>query len=129
MFNRLTDNAKRALGRAAAFAREQHHETITVEHVLIGLLGEGDVVRLHYPSVEAAEQARERLVGSVGRGQRKGSPAQLPFSAEAKAAFDTFDQARVDSLALWDAFLAASDHGTRAIVASYPPRQDATDEA
>ena|SRR5215471_3370162 len=72
MFERLTDRARRVMDLAQDEARRLQHNYIGTEHLLLGLLGEGEGV-----AAQALESlgiglaaARQQVEQIVGRGQQ-----------------------------------------------------------
>jgi hypothetical protein len=85
MFERFTDRARRVLVLAQEEARLLNHGFIGTEHILLGLIHEGEGVAAQVLedlglSLEAAREKVEETVGPVGSGQT-GSP---PFTPRAK---------------------------------------------
>jgi hypothetical protein len=85
MFIRFTDRARRVIILAQDEARDLGHGSAGTEHLLLGLLSEGEgVAALVLESLGISlEEARGRVEEIAGRGQR--SPAgHLPFTPPAK---------------------------------------------
>jgi len=85
MFERLTDRARRVIDLAQDEARRLQHNYIGTEHLLLGLLGEGEGV-----AAQALESlgiglaaARQQVEQIVGRGQQA-VPEHIPFTPRAK---------------------------------------------
>ena len=85
MFERLTDRARRVMDLAQDEARRLQHNYIGTEHLLLGLLGEGEGV-----AAQALESlgiglaaARQQVEQIVGRGQQA-APEHIPFTPRAK---------------------------------------------
>jgi ATP-dependent Clp protease ATP-binding subunit ClpA len=85
MFERFTERARRAVVLAQEEARKLDHGYIGTEHLLLGLVREGEGV-----AAKALESlgisltaVRERVVASVGRGERPPS-GHIPFTERAK---------------------------------------------
>jgi ATP-dependent Clp protease ATP-binding subunit ClpC len=89
MFERFTDLARRVMVLAQEEARRFDHDHIGTEHLLLGLLAQGEGVGFH--ALEACgvslaatrEQARTRSTATTGR--ISGSP---PFTERAKKAME-----------------------------------------
>jgi ATP-dependent Clp protease ATP-binding subunit ClpA len=85
MFERFTERARRAVVLAQEEARKLDHGYIGTEHLLLGLIREGEGV-----AAKALESlgislktVREQVVARVGRGQRPPS-GHIPFTDRAK---------------------------------------------
>jgi prophage maintenance system killer protein len=85
MFQRLTDRARRAVHNAEEEARLLRHNYVGAEHLLLGLLYEGDGVAAQ--ALESLGISREEVRGQVeeiiGRGQSLVA-GQVPFTPRAK---------------------------------------------
>jgi prophage maintenance system killer protein len=85
MFGRFTDRARRAIHLAQEEARLLRHGDIGTEHLLLGLLYEGEGVAAK--ALESLGISREDVRGQVKEiiGQGPGSPAgHIPFTPQAK---------------------------------------------
>ena len=85
VFTRFTDRARRVVVLAQEEARELGHGSVGPEHLLLGLLAEGEgVAALALESLGISlEEARDRVQEIAGRGQ--GTPAgRIPFTPPAK---------------------------------------------
>jgi len=85
MFERYTDRARRAVVLAQDEARMLNHNWVGTEHLLLGLIGEGDGVAAKALeslgiSLAAVRQQTEEI---IGRGQQVPS-GKLPFTPRAK---------------------------------------------
>nr|PZN32574.1 MAG: NDP-hexose 4-ketoreductase [Actinomycetota bacterium] len=85
MFERFTDRARRVVVLAQEEARYLNHNYIGTEHILLGLLNEGEGIAAH-----ALEQldidlasVREEVVKIIGQGQQS-PPGHIPFTPRAK---------------------------------------------
>lgn len=80
MYERFTDRARRVVVFAQEEARDLNHNYIGTEHLLLGLLQEGDVVaRVLESSGFSLEVARAQVRKMVGQGESR--PAgHLPFT-------------------------------------------------
>jgi ATP-dependent Clp protease ATP-binding subunit ClpC len=85
MFERFTDQARRAVVLAQEEARELNHSYIGTEHLLLGLLREDDGgAAAALASLEVGlDPAREQVAEIVGRGQHAPS-GHIPFTPRAK---------------------------------------------
>ena len=89
MFERFTDRARQVVVLAQEEARTLNHDYIGTEHILLGLIREGDGVAATALeslgiSLEAVRQGVEEI---IGRGQHVSSN-QIPFAAPAKKALE-----------------------------------------
>ena len=85
MFERLTDRARRVMDLAQDEARRLQHHYIGTEHLLLGLLGEGEGIAaqaLQSLGIGLAA-ARQQVEQIVGRGQQA-APEHIPFTPRAK---------------------------------------------
>jgi ATP-dependent Clp protease ATP-binding subunit ClpA len=85
MFERFTDRARRVVGLAQEEARRLNHNYIGTEHILLGLIREGEGVAAKALeslgiSLEAVRQQVEKI---IGRGQQAPS-GHIPFTPRAK---------------------------------------------
>jgi Clp amino terminal domain, pathogenicity island component/UvrB/uvrC motif len=85
MFERFTERARRAVVLAQEEARKLDHGYIGTEHLLLGLIHEGEgVAAKALESLGISLKAvREQVVARVGRGQRPPS-GHIPFTDRAK---------------------------------------------
>jgi prophage maintenance system killer protein len=89
MFHRFTDRARRAVHLAQEEARLLRHDYVGTEHLLLGLLYEGEGVAAK--ALESLGISREdvRVQAEEIIGYRQGSPAgPIPFTARAKKALE-----------------------------------------
>ena len=85
MFERLTDRARRVMDLAQDEARRLQHHYIGTEHLLLGLLGEGEGIAaqaLQSLGIGLAA-ARQQVEQIAGRGQQA-APEHIPFTPRAK---------------------------------------------
>jgi ATP-dependent Clp protease ATP-binding subunit ClpC len=85
MFERFTDRARRVVVLAQEEARMLGHDYIGTEHILLGLIGEGEGVAARaLESLGISQEAVRRQVEEItGQGQHAPS-GQIPFTAPAK---------------------------------------------
>ena len=85
MFTRFTDRARRVVVLAQDEARDLGHGSVGTEHLLLGLLAEGEgVAALALESLGISlEEARDRVEGIADRGQHTPS-GHIPFTPRAK---------------------------------------------
>ena len=91
MFERFTDRARRAVVLAQEEARLLDHDYIGTEHILLGLIHEGEGVGAQ--AIESLgislELVREHVETIIGRGKGgKVSPAHIPFTPRAKTVLE-----------------------------------------
>ena len=89
MFERFTDRARRVVVVAQDESRSLGHDYIGTEHILLGLIREGEGVAAQAlaslgVSLEAARQQVEEI---AGRGSRQ-VPGHIPFTPRAKKALE-----------------------------------------
>jgi ATP-dependent Clp protease ATP-binding subunit ClpC len=86
MFERFTDRARRVIVDAQNEARRLGHSYIGPEHILLGLIHEGDGVGAR--ALEAmqisTDTVQERIEEITGRGQAPPSTGHIPFTPRAK---------------------------------------------
>jgi ATP-dependent Clp protease ATP-binding subunit ClpC len=85
MFERFTERARRVVVLGQAEAQELGHERVGTEHLLLGLLREGDGLggrALGSLGIEVGP-VRERVIEAVGRGVAA-APRHIPFSPRSK---------------------------------------------
>jgi ATP-dependent Clp protease ATP-binding subunit ClpA len=85
MFERFTDRARRVIAMAQEEARMLDHDCIGTEHLLLGLIREGEGVAAQ--ALESLgislQQVRQQVEEIIGRGQRAPS-GDVPFTPRAK---------------------------------------------
>ena len=88
VFERFTDRARQAVVLAQEEARILNHDYIGTEHILLGLVHEGDGVaaRALLALDISLESIREQVEAVIGRGQagRGGGADHIPFTPRAK---------------------------------------------
>ena len=85
MFERFTDRARRVVVLAQQEARMLNHEYIGTEHILLGLIHEGEGVAAKALELLGISlgTVRQRVEDIVGRGQQEPS-GHIPFTPRAK---------------------------------------------
>ena len=85
MFERFTDRAKKVVTLAHAEARRLDHDYIGTEHILLGLISEGESVaaRALASAGVSLEAVREQVAEITGRGSGP-PPGHMPFTPRAK---------------------------------------------
>jgi ATP-dependent Clp protease ATP-binding subunit ClpC len=86
MFERFTDRARRAVVQAQDEARTLNHDFIGTEHILLGLVGEGQgVAAKALESLGVSMEAvRQRVEDIVPPGQVEVRTGHIPFTPRAK---------------------------------------------
>jgi ATP-dependent Clp protease ATP-binding subunit ClpC len=104
MFERFTERARQVVVVAQAEARGLGHDYIGTEHLLLGLLSESDglAARVLAALDVEADDVRERVVETVGRGDAAPPSGQIPFTPRAKQALEL---ALKESLTLGQKFI------------------------
>jgi len=95
MFGRFTERAQRVLALAQDEAIRLGHSSIGTEHILLGLIreGEGIAARVLKSMGLSLEQIREEVEGLVGRGTER--PTSTTYTPRAKKVIElAFDEAR-----------------------------------
>jgi hypothetical protein len=89
MFERFTNQSRRAVVLAQEEARELHHSFIGTEHLLLGMLreGTGSAARALTSMDVTLDAARHAVEASVGRGKHQSS-GHIPFTPRAKKALE-----------------------------------------
>jgi ATP-dependent Clp protease ATP-binding subunit ClpA len=92
VLERLSDRARRVLELAESEARRMGHQHVGTEHLLLGLLAEGEsgAARALVAAGARLDAARERVAEAVGRDDRDpgGGPAELPYTRRAARALE-----------------------------------------
>ncbi len=90
MFERFTDRARRVVVLAQEEARMLNHNYIGTEHILLGLVYEGNGVAAR--ALESLgithEAVREQIDAIIGQGQQPPRGGHLPFTPQAKKALE-----------------------------------------
>ena len=86
MWQFFTERARRVIQLAHREALRLGHDIIGTEHILLGLLVEGDGVAAHVLTSLGIDldEVRRRVEQLVGKGQPKEKPVDLPLSPRAK---------------------------------------------
>ena len=89
MFERFTDRARRVVVSAQEEARLLNHNSIGTEHILLGLIheGEGVAAKVLERLGISLENLRAEIEHAVGHGQAM-APSHIPFTARAKKALE-----------------------------------------
>ena len=90
MWQFFTERARRVIQLAHREALRLGHDIIGTEHILLGLLVEGDGVAAHVLTSLGIDldEVRRRVEQLVGKGQPKEKPVDLPLSPRAKRVLD-----------------------------------------
>jgi ATP-dependent Clp protease ATP-binding subunit ClpA len=85
MFERFTDRARRVMLLAEEEARRLNHDHVGTEHILLGLVleGEGVAARALESLGISLQAVREEVEESIGRGQQA-PPGRIPYTPRAK---------------------------------------------
>ncbi len=95
-FERFTQRAKKVLTRAQEEAERSHHSYIGTEHLLLGLLREGDCLAakvLNNLGVEL-DQVRQTMYSVLGRNEQIEIQQIIPTSRVKKVIEISFEEAR-----------------------------------
>jgi ATP-dependent Clp protease ATP-binding subunit ClpA len=86
MFQKFTDRARRVVVLAQDEARTLNHDYIGTEHILLGLIREGDglAAKALKSLGISLEAVRREVEETVGQGPEAPSPGHIPFTAGAK---------------------------------------------
>jgi ATP-dependent Clp protease ATP-binding subunit ClpA len=90
MFERFTNQSRRAVVVAQEQARDFRHGYIGTEHILLGLLGEGtgSAARVLTSMDVTLDAVRRQVEATVGRGDDERSPGHIPFTPRAKKSLE-----------------------------------------
>ena len=90
MFERFTNQSRRAVALAQEEARELHHHYIGTEHLLLGMLreGTGSAARALTSMNITLDAARQEVEASVGPGKHQQPSGPIPFTPRAKKALE-----------------------------------------
>ncbi len=90
MFERFTNQSRRAVVLAQEEARELHHSYIGTEHLLLGMLreGTGSAARALTSMDVSLDAARQAVEASVGPGKHQQPSGHIPFTPRAKKALE-----------------------------------------
>lgn len=89
MFERFTDSARRTVVLASEEARLLKHDHIGVEHMLLGMIHEGEGIAARV--LTDAGVTRERVLGVLVEGDAN-PERHIPFTPEVKRSFDVILQ-------------------------------------
>ncbi len=90
MFNKFTERARKVVILAKEEARRLHHDYIATEHILLGILREGEGVAasvLHRADLNF-EKVRKEIERLVEPGVDTGKSGEIPFTPRAKKALE-----------------------------------------
>ena len=89
MFERFTNQSRRVVVLAQEEARMLNHNYIGTEHLLLGLLheGQGSAARALNAMDVNLNVARDQVVAIIGRGQEQ-TPGHIPFTPRAKKSLE-----------------------------------------
>jgi ATP-dependent Clp protease ATP-binding subunit ClpC len=89
VFQRFTEPARRAVVLAEKEAKHLNHDHIGPEHILLGLVHEGEGVAAKALQTVgiSLEEVRRQVEETIGGGESS-SPIRVPFSPEAKKVFE-----------------------------------------
>ena len=86
MFERFTDRARQAVVLAQEEAQQLNHDYIGTEHILLGLLREGDglaALSLRRLGI-GLDTVRNEVTEMIGRGTKAAPPGHIPFTPRSK---------------------------------------------
>ena len=98
MFERFTDRARQVLILAQEEARGLGHNYIGTEHILLGLLreGEGVAARVLASRGVTLEGVRAQVVRIIGEGEEEVTAGQIPFTPRAKNVLEVAFREMID---------------------------------
>ena len=97
-FDRFNDRAKRVLALAQDEAIRLNHDHIGIEHLLLGLVREGEGVAARVLNTLGIELValRRAIEASIGRGDPKASPSEIKLTPETRKVIGhAIDEARM----------------------------------
>lgn len=97
MFSRFTEKAIQAIMLAQEEAKRFHHNYVGTEHILLGIIGEGDnvVIKTIGEMGHASDQIKETLEERLEYGGITSDNANIPFTQQAKQVLsNAWDEAR-----------------------------------
>lgn len=97
MFSRFTEKAIQAIMLAQEEAKRYHHSYVGTEHVLLGILGEGDnvVIKTFQELGVTPEQIKEAIEERLEYGGLSSDYGNIPFTQQAKQVLTyAWDEAR-----------------------------------
>jgi len=86
MFERFSEKARQVILLSQKEARTRDHDHIGTEHILLGLIheGQGTGVKALVTLGVSPDTVRERVDEIIGRGEQPPGSAHIPFTAQAK---------------------------------------------
>jgi ATP-dependent Clp protease ATP-binding subunit ClpC len=97
MFSRFTEKAIQAIMLAQEEAKRFHHSYVGTEHILLGIIGEGDnvVVKVLHDLGFSSEQLKGSIEERLEYGTLVTDPGNIPFTQQAKQVLaNAWDEAR-----------------------------------
>ncbi|NBV84194.1 hypothetical protein EBR57_08765, partial [bacterium] len=97
MFSRFTEKAIQAIMLAQEEAKKFHHSYVGTEHILLGIIGEGDnvVIKVLSNLGFSAEQIRNAVEERLEFGGLSSDYGNIPFTQQAKQVLTyAWDEAR-----------------------------------
>ncbi len=97
MFSRFTEKAIQAIMLAQEEAKRFHHSYVGTEHILLGIIGEGDnvVVKVMHELKFSTEQLKGSIEERLEYGTLVSDPGNIPFTQQAKQVLaNAWDEAR-----------------------------------
>ncbi|MDH7497616.1 MAG: ATP-dependent Clp protease ATP-binding subunit [Syntrophomonadaceae bacterium] len=104
MLRRFTQRAQRAIINAQEEAREMGHAAVGTEHILLGLIREGEGVGARAilalgVDLDQVREAIKSVLGGQGAGRREGTGGDLPITPRAKKVLNlAFDEAQLQGV-------------------------------
>lgn len=124
MFELLTDSARQVIVLAQEEARLLGHDHLGTEHVLLGLIREGDGAASKLLESLGVQLAQARQHAMIVGGPSSGSSGPIPFSSRAQTALETmpigqdrFGKPQVDTEQVLFGLLRGEDNGATRVLA------------